>query len=152
MITFFADANFLVSLLKPSDERHHEAKSMFKHLSKQHNIILEDLFLSSLVMVEVFHLLHDRDQSRNSFETARSFFNTSIKNDRVYHLKQSEIEEAFTTILMQFHKQISLVDATSVFLVGKHKIDYLLTFDGGFVNIPIVADITDIQMLKKIVG
>jgi predicted nucleic acid-binding protein len=148
MIRFFADSTFLISLQNQKETDHPEATRMFSYLQKKRDVGLKDLYLSNFIIIEVFHKLHED----MSFEKAQTFFEESIHNNHVFHLTISDVQEAFSEVLIHFNKQISMVDATIVLLKLREKIDYILTFDKGFLNVPLCAAINDMTNLQSIIG
>ncbi len=101
-------------------------------------------------MVEIFHHLQNNLLFR---ETLRHY--NELQNCKIYQIKKIQVDEAIRTKLKPFcnhrtgNPSIGLVDATSLYVMDKVKIPFILSFDGGFDHYPFYHRIGNIRDIEQ---
>lgn len=136
---FFADSDFLTGLMVTRDSRAQKSIDIFKYLQKK-DIISDvyDFHISNYIIMEVAHNLLGKNVP---FSEVKKHYDKMMECN-VFHIKPKEIKEAFNTKLMPFcnhrtgNPPIGIVDATSLVVMDKKRINYIISFDEGFDKLP----------------
>jgi len=151
---FFVDTCFWVALHDKKDNNHNSACDIWKILSEKKMIKgYANFYISDYVITEVFHLL----QNSIGFKETLNCFDKISKNCNVVKILYPEtIQKAIKLKLIPLcnHKtkkpNIGLVDATSLIIMEENNINYIISFDDHFKNIPLVFQIFESQQLKNL--
>ena len=155
---FFADSDFLTGLFVRRDSRHTMSEKIFNYLQQNELISgLSDLHISNYIIVEVIHNLQGK---QIPYVKIIEHYKT-LNHCHVFHVKPKEIEQAFQTKLAPYcnHRThnpppIGLVDATTLVVMDKKRINSLISFDEGFDKIPDIfirikdTDVIDQRLLN----
>ncbi len=144
MVVLFGDTCFLIGLKDMKDQHHVEAKKIWNKLLRT-NIIkgLNNIIVSEYVMVELFQSL----QSHVGFEVAVAAYSELTNGCKVQRVTPSIIQLAINRKLEPHrnHKTkqppIGLIDAISLVTMERLKTSWILSFDKGFDQIPLVKRI-----------
>jgi len=151
--TVFADSSFLIGLGDDHDQFAREAAGIEVALRAK-SIGFSSFLMSDYVLVEVFHRLQDV----LAFPRALDFHRRLVNQARIRPVSREIMERAITTKLQPFlnartaRPPIGLVDATSLVLMDREKVRRILSFDGGFDNIPNVRRISSAEAVSEIFG
>jgi predicted nucleic acid-binding protein len=150
-LRLFVDSGFLIGFKDERDSLHDKACNIWDELIDKDLISgFEDLYISDYIIVEVFHKL----QKGIKFHRTLKYYE-ELKYCKIYHITPEDVEDAIHTKLKPFcnHRDgnpaIGLVDATNLQIMEKLKIDYILSFDGGFDRIPLCERIGNENDIKK---
>jgi len=152
---FFADACFLVAMHDKTDNEHNEACDIWNKLSEKKMIKgYNNLFVSDYILIEVFHRL----QKRISFTETLNCYNKITENCNIVKVVYPDtIKKAIELKLRPFcsHKtkkpKIGLVDATSLIIMEENTINYIISFDDHFKNIPFIFRIYNAIQLNNFI-
>lgn len=152
---FFADACFLVALHHDKDNNHDEACEIWNKLLEKKMIVgYDNLCTTDYIIAEVFHIL----QNKIGFTKTLEHYNAISKNCNVVKVSYPEtFQKAIDSKMRPFcnrktkKPEIGLVDAISLIMMDKNKINYIISFDGHFKNIPLIFTIYDVQQLKSLI-
>jgi predicted nucleic acid-binding protein len=151
---FFADSDFLTGLLAKRDSRHDISQKIFDYLIETKLISsISDFHISNYIIMEVIHNLQGK---KIPFVTIVKDYNTLI-GCHVFQIKPKEIDLALQTKLAPYcnHRThnpppIGLVDATSLVVMDKKRINSLISFDEGFGKLPdIFIRVTDTDVIDQ---
>lgn len=152
---FFVDTCFLVALYDKNDNNHDSACDIWKILSEKKLIKdYTNFYMSDYILTEMFHLLQNSIGFR---ETLDCFTKISKSGNVVKVLYPETIEKAINLKLLPFcnrktkKPRIGLVDATSLIIMEEYNINYIISFDEHFKNIPFVFPVCDTQQLKCLI-
>ncbi|MCG7847843.1 MAG: PIN domain-containing protein [ANME-2 cluster archaeon] len=150
-LRLFVDSGFFIGFKDARDSHHNKACIIWDELIDKDLISgFEDLYISDYIIVEVFHKL----QKGIKFHETLKYYE-ELKHCKIYHLKPKDVDGAIHTKLKPFcnHKDgnpaIGLVDATNLQIMEILKIDYILSFDGGYDRIPLCKRIGNENDIKE---
>lgn len=152
---FFADACFLVALHYDKDNNHDEACEIWNKLFEEKMIVgYDDLYTTDYIITEVFHIL----QNQIGFTKTVEHYNAISKNCNVVKVSYPEtVQKAIDLKMRPFcnrktkKPEIGLVDATSLIMMEECQLNYIISFDRHFKNIPLVFTIYNAQQLKSLI-
>jgi predicted nucleic acid-binding protein len=150
---FFADACFLIAMHDKTDNEHNEACDIWNKLFKNKMIKgYNNLFMSDYILIEVFHRL----QKKISFIETLNCYDKITENCNIVKVAYPEtIKNAIELKLRPFcsHKtkkpKIGLTDATSLVIMEEKNINYIISFDDHFENIPFIFRIYNADQLNN---
>lgn len=145
-VTFFADSSFLTGLMSDEDDYSQDANDLFEYI-KENRLVssISDFQISNYIIVEVIHNLIDQHVKISDIKRHYE----ELKGCKTFHVKPRDIDYAFTNKLAHFcnHRtqepRIGIVDATSLVVMEKKRINYIISFDGDFKDLPLVSQISD---------
>jgi predicted nucleic acid-binding protein len=147
----FADSGFIIGLLHPDDNNHKAASAIWQELTKKGIVKgYNDIWISSYVLVEIFHHL----QKNIQFKDTLRYYN-ELKNCRLYQIKKKQVDDAIHTKLKPFcnhhtgNPSIGLVDATSLCVMDIVKVPFILSFDEGFDHYPFYHRIGEVKDIEE---
>ncbi|MBU0618866.1 PIN domain-containing protein [Patescibacteria group bacterium] len=128
--SIFVDTNYFCGLYNSADTLHLKSKEIFEKFKKtQHK-----LYTSSFIVAEVLTVLSQRIGKKSSID-----FGTDILSQenliKILRINTKIERDAFVIFKKIKSKNFSFVDALSLALIKKHKINLLLTFDKQLVNL-----------------
>ncbi|MGD0954336.1 MAG: PIN domain-containing protein [Methanotrichaceae archaeon] len=136
---FFADSDFLTGLMVDRDSRSQKSNEIFEHL-KESSLIsdISNFHVSNYIIMEVVQNLIGKHMP---FAQVRENYD-NLTQCHVFQIKPKHIEEAFNTKLAPFcnhhtgNSPIGIVDATSLVVMDKSRINHIISFDEGFDKLP----------------
>lgn len=150
----FADSGFLIGLIHEEDDYHDIASAIWDELIENRIISgYDDLWITNFIIIEIFHNLQRNILFR---ETIRHYY--ELQRCKFYQIKKQQVDEAIRTKLRPFcnhltgNPSIGLVDATSLYVMDKVKVPYILSFDEGFDHYPFsprIGDVRDVEQKLK---
>lgn len=138
-LNFFADSDFLTGLMVDNDSRSSKSKDIFAYLLNNELIAnMNDFHISNYIVMEVVNNLQGKHVS---FRQTKENYD-KLMRCHVFHIRPKNIDEAISTKLAPYcnHRSnnppIGIVDATSLIVMDKMRINYLISFDEGFDKLP----------------
>lgn len=120
------DTSFICSLHLPEDSLHHKALTISKELVNQK----VNLYISNFILLEVLTVLSQRKSRKLAIEFGRSVKEEPvIKTIRIDGILE---EYSWKIFLKTKEKDLSFVDCSTLAVLDKEKVDYLITFDKLF--------------------
>ena len=125
----FVDASFWIAILLTNEPNHEKLASLFKKLRAEGH----SMFISNDVIDEVV----TRMVYKNQFKGMEKFIGIVQQGIEELALVQLWVdgvvqEEAFRLVEKFYEHRMSLIDATSIVLMKRFKIDSILTLDEDF--------------------
>ena len=150
-ISFFADSSFLIGLFDDKDNFHAEANNILTELLNSGLLSNPlELYVSNYIIAEVFHRL----QEKIGFNRTSQIYE-ELKRYRLYHVKQKDVDNAILTKLRPFcnkttgNPKFGLIDATSLEIMNKFNIHYIIADDDGFDGLPFCKRIGCVSHIKE---
>lgn len=125
-MNIFLDTSFICSLHLAEDSLHKKALAISQELAKQK----VNLYISNFIVLEILTVLSQRKSRQLAVE-----FGRSLKEEAVIKIiRIDEILEEYSWQIFRKTKEknLSFVDCSTLAVLGKEKIDYLITFDKLF--------------------
>jgi len=140
----FADSCFIIGLKNKKDQFAGLAREVWTELARRKIVNgLEDLVVTNLVVVEVFQKL----QNDVGFARAHSVFKEIMDNCAVEWVTESQVREAIAMKLaptvatrrdLTKEPPIGLIDAVSLVVMDKTRVRFIISYDKGYDEIPLV--------------
>lgn len=150
-LKFFADTSFLIGYFDDSDNFSDDAMSIFTRLTELGFVSgLNGFFFTDYIIVEMFHFLQDKIGFTQTLKDYQM-----IKECQIYRVKQKDVDIAVESKLKPFcnHRtrkpKIGLVDATSLVIMDKFNIPYIISSDIGFDSIPMCKRIGETSHIEE---
>ena len=121
--SIFVDTNYFVALFNPSDSLHHEALEMTAGLYS-HNFVL---VTSSLIFTEIVTILSLRVDHKISIEAGKYLLQD--ENIAIIQMDKALQQQSWNIFQNLDHKNIGLVDCSTIAIMQTEGINTLVTFD-----------------------
>lgn len=120
------DTSFICSLHLPEDSLHKKAIVISQNIASEKT----NLFISNFIMLEILTILSQRKSRQLAIEFGRSV----RKEGSIKIIRIDEILEEFSWQIFQKSKEkdLSFADCSTLAVLEKERIDYLITFDKLF--------------------
>lgn len=145
-VKFFADSSFLTGLMSKKDDYSRDANDLFEYIKQNHLASsISDFQISNYIIIEVIHNLMDQHMK---FTEIMEYYE-ELKKCKTFHIKPRDIDYALNSKLRCFcsHRtqepKMGIVDATSLVVMEKKRINYIISFDEDFRDLPLISQISD---------
>jgi predicted nucleic acid-binding protein len=127
--TLFLDTNYFCGLHNPKDSLYLKSRKAFIKIKKEKYI----LHISNFILAEVFTILSQKVGKRIAIQFGRNLF-SSYSPINIIRMTGKDELSSFNIFQKVKSKNFSFVDANSLALMKKFKINYLLTFDNQLIQ------------------